>query len=90
MAQVEYTVRMERPDRKRAIIRRLFNDKPFQAASSLQLAGFLTHKLFADSERGGEDTHYTVTIRFGSLVRVFTVRRLADGRYTYSVGGLVL
>lgn len=86
MTQVQYSVRMERPDRKRAVIRRLFNNERIAAASSLQLAGFLTHKLFSDHERGGEGTHYTITVRMGKTVRVFTVRRLADGHYTYSVG----
>lgn len=64
---------MNRPDRKRAVIRRLFSDQQIQAVSDRQLAGFLTHRLFADRERGGQVTHYTITERSDGHLKVFTV-----------------
>lgn len=82
MAQTaSYEVRMIRPDRTRAVIRRYFDVARIPVVSSIQLAGFLTHKLFADTERGGAGTFYTITERVGDSVQVYTVRRTSDGRY---------
>lgn len=85
--RIEYAVTMYRPDRKRPVIRRLYEDKLIPTSSVRQLAGFLTHKLFADKERGGTGTYYVVKINFPRdypveyRLAVYTVRKTADGEY---------
>lgn len=78
---VSFEVRMVRPDRKRPVVRRLFDREMPDVRSVQQLAGFLTHKLFGDNERGGNGTLYHVTVRSGELLDGFTVQRTHDGRY---------
>lgn len=82
--KVSFTVRMERPDRKRPVIRRYFDTKVPDVHSLAQLAGFLTHKLFGDNERGGAGTLYHITVRDTSGdMDGFTIRRTASGKYVH-------
>ncbi len=53
-----------------------------QVVSRRQLAGYLTHTLFADVERGGDNTFYTIREQvYGQRMVMFTVERKADGHY---------
>lgn len=79
--RVEYIVRMERPDRKRVVVRRLFSNSLIQAVSLLQLGGFLTHRLFADSERGTGGTIYHITVKGLDMQQGFTLQRDHFGKY---------
>lgn len=79
--KVGFEVRMVRPDRKRPVVRRLFDTELPNVSSVRQLAGFLTHKLFGDDERGGAGTLYHVTVRSGDDLDGFTIQRTHDGRY---------
>jgi hypothetical protein len=78
-----YTVTMIRPDRKRIKTRYLFAANEAPVRSLRQLAGFLTHLLFADAERGGDGTLYNVKIVTPRGNRSFTVR--AEGGKYYLI-----
>lgn len=79
--RIEYAVTMYRPDRKRPVTRRIYEQKPIESRNARQLAGFLTHKLFGDHERGGSGTHYVVKITAPDVLSVFTIRKSEDGEY---------
>lgn len=79
--RISIEVRMVRPDRKRPVIRRFFDTKIPTAHSLAQLGGFLNHKLFGDTERGGAGTVYHYTIRMDGDVDGFTLTRTPQGRY---------
>lgn len=79
--KVGFEVRMVRPDRKRPVVRKMFDTDLPRVSSVRQLAGFLTHKLFGDNERGGAGTLYHVTVRSGELLDGFTIQRTAYGTY---------
>lgn len=81
---VEYTVTMVRPDQSDSIVRKLLASKPATVVSRRQLAGYLTHTLFADRERGDVGTFYTVQERINGVPHVFTVERTAQGMYLHS------
>lgn len=70
-----YVVEMHRPDRKRVVIRRMYREKPIEAASIRQLVGYLTHTLFADRERGGEGTVYRVKAVIDGTQEFVNVRK---------------
>jgi hypothetical protein len=79
---VQFEVVMQRPDRRRSTRRTMFSDRPLRFASNLQMAGFLTHMLLGDQERGLAGTFYTITVRMGrDILQCFTVRRTASGHY---------
>lgn len=82
MQTTECEVTMVQP-LKDAVTRRLFGTKLPDVVSQRQLAGYLTHILFADSERGGEGTIYHVTTKRYGTPQVFSVRRTLDGRYVH-------
>jgi hypothetical protein len=84
MERIQYTVSMTRPDRKRTVNRHIFLDHEPHVRSLRQLAGYLTHTLFGDTERGAVGTFYTITKRVGKHVRVFTVERTESGHYLHS------
>lgn len=59
--------------------------EPAVVSSARQLAGFLTHLLFKDVERGGDNTFYTIKEKIeGCRLNVFTVERLRDGHYHHA------
>lgn len=74
-----FTVTHIRPDRKRSIKRRLIEDTP-RVASEAQLAGYLTHKLFTDAERGPDGSTYVVERETEGRRTVFAVNK-RGGRY---------
>lgn len=85
MKAVQYVVTVTRPDTQEVLTRRLFEDYPAEVSSPRQLAGFLTHKLFSDEERGAlANTYFTVTERIGDFVNVFTVKRTVRGTYAHN------
>lgn len=82
MQTTECEVTMVQP-LQNGVTRRLFGTKLPETKSNRQLAGYLTHILFADSERGGVGTIYHVTTTRYGVPRSFSVRRTADGRYVH-------
>lgn len=74
-----FTVTHIRPDRKRKIVRKLIEETPL-VHSEAQLAGYLTHKLFTDAERGGDGSTYVVEREAPSGRTVFAVNK-RGGRY---------
>lgn len=74
-----FTVTHVRPDRKRSIKRRLIEDTPV-VRSEAQLAGYLTHKLFTDAERGPDGSSYVIEREAPSGRSVFAVNK-RNGRY---------
>lgn len=81
MAKTVFEISMTRPDRKRKVNRVLIADN-VRVSSDIQEAGFVTHSVYKDSERGGPGTHYTLkaTKEDGSF-RMYTVRKDEYGRY---------
>ena len=80
---IEYNVTMSRPDQIEDVTRKLFPTKPIRTVSARQLAGYLTHTIFGDYERGEAGTFYTVKERIGNTLNVFTIRRMEDGTYQH-------
>jgi hypothetical protein len=82
MQKIHFTVTMIRPDRVRPVRKELHVEANIAVKSDIQLAGFLTHRLFADKVRGKANTFYVIEERHeDGWLNVFTVRRTEDGRY---------
>lgn len=74
-----FTVTLIRPDRKRKLVRKLIEDTP-TTHSDAQLAGYLTHKLFTDNERGPDGSSYLIERESPRGRTVFAVNK-RNGRY---------
>lgn len=78
----EYEVTMLRPDNDAKITRKLFPNRRIHALSVRQLAGYLTHTIFGDYERGGAGTLYIVRERITNMGdNLFVIERQNDGTY---------
>lgn len=78
---IEYAVSMVRPDTDTVVTRKLFPTSPIKAVSARQLAGYLTHMIFGDYERGKEGTLYIVREIIGAVENLFIIERTAEGTY---------
>lgn len=78
---IEYAVTMVRPDSDKLVTRKLFPTAPINAVSVRQLAGYLTHTIFGDYERGKEGTLYVVRQIVGGIESLFIIERTAEGTY---------
>ena len=72
-----FTIRHERPARKRPVIRK-FIDNDVRVSSDRQLIGYVAHKVFTDSERGGNGSTYSLREeREDGTVRTIAANKVA-------------